>query len=231
MNIFIGFGYNVDDKWIKDLVFPLVESFDFNVYSGEDMHGEIISQGVKERILKAHGLLAFFTRREALTSGKYTSHRWVDNELGMAIDNNIPALEIREKLVDAQGGRPGDRQRIEFDLDDKAMLLVELAGILSKWKSKHDSTSLMILPDEIVQEARPYIKEGKLKCYYQFKNGNEETGKYETIPFRLPDSLGVDIKNIPSKNALIQMAIEGPGLSWSCGYQPFNLVPIKLQKD
>jgi hypothetical protein len=63
MNIFIGFGYNNNDQWIKELVFPLVHSFDASISTGEDLHGEIISQEVFERIKKADGVLAFLTPR------------------------------------------------------------------------------------------------------------------------------------------------------------------------
>jgi hypothetical protein len=59
MNIFICFGYNNDDKWIKDLVFPLVESFDATILTGEDLHGDVLSAGVTDRIKNRMGCLPF----------------------------------------------------------------------------------------------------------------------------------------------------------------------------
>jgi hypothetical protein len=32
MNIFVGFGYSEIDKWVKKLVFPLLESFDVKIF-------------------------------------------------------------------------------------------------------------------------------------------------------------------------------------------------------
>lgn len=115
MNIFICFGYNPDDQWIKEFIFPLVESYDVNITTGEDLQGLVLSQAVTDRIKESDAVLAFLTRRDALTNGRFTSHRWVYEEISTAIANNVRAVEIREKLVDAQGGLPGDRQRIEFD--------------------------------------------------------------------------------------------------------------------
>jgi hypothetical protein len=35
MRIFVGYGYNDRDKWIEDLVFPLLESFGCDVVEGK----------------------------------------------------------------------------------------------------------------------------------------------------------------------------------------------------
>jgi hypothetical protein len=231
MNIFIGFGYNNDDKWIKDLVFPLVESFDATIATGEDLHGQILSQGVTDRIKKADGVLAFLTRRDALASGRYTSHRWVYDELTTSIANNIPAVEIREKMVDAQGGLAGDRQRVEFDLDDKAKLLVELAKMLSAWRRNLKARRLFLLPRDIVQDARLYINKENLKCTYQFMNGSKESPVYAAKPFKFGQGLCVDIYKVPSEEALVQVTIEGPQFFWSSDYESVQLLPINLQKS
>ena len=75
MKIFIGFGYRPEDDWIKELVFPLVQCFDAEIMSGEDLHGEIITEGVKNKIKKSDGLLAFLTPRDQLASGQFTTHQ------------------------------------------------------------------------------------------------------------------------------------------------------------
>jgi hypothetical protein len=231
MNIFICFGYNNDDKWIKDLVFPFVESFDAAVVTGEDLQGQIISQEVTDRIKKSDGVLAFLTRRDALASGRYTSHRWVYDELTTSIANNVPAVEIREKMVDAQGGLPGDRQRIEFDLDDKAKLLVELARLLSAWRRNLKARRLFLLPKDIVQDARPFINRDTLKCTYQFMDGSRPSPEYAAKPFKFGQGLCVDIYNVPSEDALIQVTIQGPQFEWSSDYESVQLLSINLQRN
>lgn len=231
MNIFICFGYNNDDKWIKELVFPLVESFDAVVSTGEDLHGELLSQGVTDRIKKADGVLAFLTRRDVLPSGRFTSHRWVYDELSTSIANNIPAVEIREKLIDIQGGLPGDRQRVEFDLDDKAKLLLELAKLLSAWRRNLKPRRLFLLPKDIVQDARPLINTDRLKCTYQFMNGSKESLVYNGRPFKYGQGLCVDIYNVPSEEALVQVSIKGEGFEWSSDYESVQLLSINLQKN
>jgi hypothetical protein len=231
MKIFVGFGYNANDVWIKDLVFPIIKAFDAIVVTGEDLHGKIISQEVVDRIRKSDGMFAFLTRRDAIIDGKFTSHRWVYDELSTAISNNIPLVEIRDNKVDDQGGLPGDRQRVEFDLDNKAELIVELVEILADWKRKIIPRRMVILPKEIVQEARPYISNNTLTCTYKFMDGSKQSQEYNTTPFRFGQGLCVDVCNVPSEEALIQITLKGPQFSWTSDYESVKLLPINLQKD
>ncbi|MVT09999.1 hypothetical protein [Chitinophaga tropicalis] len=231
MKIFIGFGYNENDKWIKDLVIPLVQSFDATVITGEDLHGQIISQEVTNRIKDADGLLAFLTPREALASGKYTTHQWVKDELIIAINSGIPAVEIRANEVEAQGGIAGDRQRIEFSLDNKAKLLVDLAGLLSLWRRSLKSRRFFLLPRDIVQDARPYIRGEDLKCTYQFMHGSRESQVYKAKPFRFGQGLCVDIRHVPAEDCLVQVTLAGPQFEWSSNYESVQLLSINLQKS
>ncbi len=231
MNIFIGFGYNDNDKWIKDLVFPLVQSFDATIVTGEDLHGQILSLEVADRIKRADGVLAFLTQRDAMTNGKFTTHQWVRDELITAINHKVPAVEIREINIDAQGGIVGDRQRIEFALDDKAKLLVELAKMLSAWRRNLKARRLFLMPRDIVQDARAYINKEDLKCTYQFMNGSKESEIYKAKPFKFGQGLCVDIYNVPSEDSLVQVTITGPHFEWSSDYESVQLLSINLQKS
>ena len=231
MNIFVGFGYNDNDKWIKELVFPLLESFDVKISTGEDLHGQIISEEVKARIAKADGIITFLTRREKLESGKYTTHRWVDNELTTALSFDIPAVEIRDILVDSQNGISGDRQRIEFDLDNKAKLLVEVAKLLSSWRRNIKPRRLFLLPRDIVQDVRPHINKDTLSCTYRFITGSKESQEYKAKPFKYGQGLCVDVFNVPSEDSLVQVNIDGPNFEWSSAYESVQLLSINLQKN
>jgi hypothetical protein len=231
MNIFVGFGYNENDKWITELVFPLIECLDGNVITGEDLHGDIISQACIERIKNADGVLAFLTKREQMASGKYITHRWVTDELSAAVSNNIPAIEIRDKDVEISGGIYNDRQRITFDIDKKELLLVELVKALSAWRRKFVPKRLFLLPETIVKDVRPFIRNGGVKCQYQFREGNKESPLYETKPFPFGQGLCVDVYNVPADDALIQVSLSGPNLIWSSSFVSVQLLSINLEKE
>lgn len=231
MNIFVGFGYNENDEWIKELVFPIIESLDGTVITGEDLHGDIITQACIERIKNADAMLAFLTKRDQLPSGKYITHRWVTDELSVAISNNIPAIEIRDKDVEISGGIGSDRQRITFDVEKKEVLLVELVKALSAYRRRFIPKRLFLLPEVIVKDVRPFIRNGSIKCMYQFRLGNRESPQYETKPFPFGQGLCVDVFNVPSEEALIQVSLSGPNFIWSSSFVSVQLLSINLEKE
>ncbi len=230
MKIFIGFGYNEKDKWIKELVFPLVQAFDASIVTGEDLQGQILSQGVTDRIAKSDGVLAFLTPRDALANGEFTTHQWVRDELVTAIGKNIPAVEIREASVEKQGGIAGDRQRIEYSQVDKAALLVDLAKVLANWRRNLKARRFFLMPRDIVQDARAFINKEDLKCTYEFMDGSKRSEVYTAKPFKFGQGLCVDIYNVPSDDALVQVTLTGPQFEWSSDYESVQVLSINLQK-
>lgn len=231
MKLFIGFGYNQEDEWIRELVFPLAKAFDFTIATGEDLHGEIISNEVAERIRTSDAFLAFLTRRDELQNGKFTTHRWVTDELTTALNHRIAALEVRERMIDPQGGQQGDRQRLEFALENKAELLTELANVLATWRKKLTTKRLVLLPEEIVRQARPFIDTPQLTCTYRYMSGSKRSGEFTSTPFRLGQGLCVDVVNAPAEDALIQIKLKSPTFSWSSAYESIQLLSVNLQKD
>jgi hypothetical protein len=231
MKIFVGFGYNPDDEWIKELVFPLLISFDIDIVTGEDMHGQILSEGVKERIATSKGLLAFRTRRDSLGNGKFTSHDWVRDELINAVSVNVPAVEIRDVLVDGQGGGMiGNRQRVDFDLQEKDKLLVEIAKIVSIWKKNLPKTvCVQLFPPEIAGQVRLNIANDNLMCFYSFRIGNQTTPFQESKPFGFKGGLFVNILDIPPGDVLVLIKLVGPDFIWMSDSESVENVSINLK--
>ena len=224
MKLFVAFHYSEEDKWVKDLVIPLIVTLGIEVKTGENIHGEVIVQEVPDIIRDCDAMIGFVTT-------SWAQHPWVRDELVTALAIKIPALEIKDNALVNLGGITDGRQRIGFDAERKDFLLLQLAQILAKWKKRHTTRNLLLLPDEIMKTAKPHLVAGYVKCTYQFMDGNEESEQYETVPFRLPQALAVNIRNIPSENALIQLTIKGPNFSYSSGYQTFSFIPINLQQD
>jgi len=224
MKLFVAFHYHEEDGWIKDLIIPLIKDLDITVESGENMFGNIIVHEVPEKIRKSDCMIAFVTK-------SWIKNPWVRNELATAIGVGIPALEIRQKSIKIKEGISDGRQRIDFDPDRKEEMIVKLIPIIYEWKKKHDSRNLLILPENIMREAGKHIIEGYAKCTYQFKIGEDVTKLYEANLSPVANGIEIDIKNIPSSNAKINIILKGPDFLWYSGYQHFNLIPINLIKQ
>ena len=221
MNIFIAFGYQPQNDWIKELVFPLVRAFDFEVVTGEDLHGQVITTEVRNRIKEADALLGFITS---------DIHTWVEHELVLAMQGPQPAIEIREKNIAQIGGYLQDKQHLLFDLDAKAELLVQLATILSKWRRAFKFRRFVLNPKDLVLDVRPHMKHNSIKCGYQFRTGNTLSITHEAVPFKLGQVLCLDINHVPSEDSLVRFILTGPGLEWNSGFEPVDILTVNLEK-
>lgn len=229
MKVFVGFGYNENDKWVRELVIPFIQTLGCEVDTGEDMHGEDLSEGVITRITDCDACIGFLTKRgEPNTDGVYATHKWVIEELTLALGQKKPIFEIREKNIDSQKGITGKLQKYEFE--DKSYLLMEISKFIMKEKVKLTYKIFMLLPDEFVKEIKPQIND--IKCSYRFlyrmKYYEPEEAKLE----RFQGGYGIIIKKIPNDEALIEITVTGPNrLSWSSGFVSVGLMNVHLQKD
>lgn len=228
MRIFVGFGYNDRDKWVRDLVIPLVSSFGAEVVTGEDLHGEILSTAVIDRIRQSDCLIAFLTRRSQVADGTWTTHRWVTEELSAAIIAQKRVLEIRESGVDAQGGIAGDRQRLAYDENQRDRCLVEIAKAVGSW-ARGTYLRLQVLPGGVVDVLRPFLKTAQ--CTFRFlTSDNEETPEKPGRLLPIKGGLFLDIKDgLP--DALVQVRIQANGWSWVSSYESTDSVGIQLSKE
>src|SRR5258705_9793705 len=232
MKIFVGFGYNERDRWISAKVLPFIEELGCEVLTGEEMQGEQLPAGVEGRIQDCDACIGFLTKREQINnSGVFTTHRWVIEELAVALKNKKAVFEIRERGVDPQGGIMGDRQRLEFE--EKIDVMLEIAKFISKEKSKLTHKIFLLLPTEFTDEIRPHLKSRDTRCVYRFlyrgKFYEPEETKLEKLGER---ELGIIIRKIPSEEAQIEITIEGPNeICWSSSFISVGTMNIKLQKD
>lgn len=229
MKVFVGFGYNDRDAWIKELVLPFVEALGCEAVTGEEMHGEILSQGVIARIKECDACIGLMTRRGTPDAqGVYSTHWWVISELTNALSFNIPIFEIREKGVDSQRGETGDRQYYVFE--DRAALLLEIAKFIMKHKTQMTYKTFMLLPLEFSEAVKPFAKYAR--CTYTFLYKAKYYEPEETKLVRMQGGYGIIIKKIPDEEAQVEINIEYPGGgNWNSGFVSVGLMNIHLQKD
>ena len=230
MKIFVAFGYNERDKWIPNLVFPIIKAFGDEVVSGEEVQGEQITDAVIREIRQSNGLIAFATRRDKINKNRWTTHRWVTDELSHAIAFKLPVAEIRETGVDEQGGIAGDRQRIIYNESERDKCLVEIVKTLGNWHSS-DTIELKLLPSECIQAVRPLLKNPGLRCTYQILERNGMMGEEisaQILP--ITGGLFVRAKNVPPMS-FIQIRVECAGKTWSSEFENVESLGIHLHED
>lgn len=231
MKIFVAYGYNERDKWIPNLVFPIIKAFGDEVVTGEELQGEQITDAVIREIKQSDALMAFVTRRQKIDKVRWTTHRWVTDEISNALAFSLPVVEIREVGVDEQGGIVGDRQRIIYNESDRDKCLVEIVKTLGRWHSS-DSVEMQLLPEGCVQAIRPLLRNPSLRCTYKILDYSSGTQGSEIPTPILPKEGGLFVRaqNVP-RRSYIQIRVECSGKSWGSNFENIDSLGIPLHEE
>ena len=229
MRVFVAYGYNDRDKWIKDLVLPLIQAFGYDVVTGENTHGNPIICTVVQEIKGSDALIAFLTRRMEQGSLTNRTHEWVSQEVGSAMGKGAMLLPVREEGLDNQEGMTAGHQHITYREAEREKCLVEIATALGKWRSK-DIVRLQLFPQERAAEIKALLKEKGFRVQYGLLQDGREEPLSDTKILRIGSGLYVDLKDV-RKDALVQLQIDCQGKSWSSSYVTMNSVGIHLERD
>jgi hypothetical protein len=229
MRIFVGFGYNARDSWIPDMVFPIVRAFGDEVITGEDMPGEVLSEGVIERIRSSEALIGFLTRRgDPGPDGAFRTHRWVTDEISQAIAMKKPVVEVREAGVDAQGGIAADRQRLSYDEGSRDRCLVEIVKAIGAWH-RGSRLRLQLLPPEFSKEILPFLNQRDLDCSYSLLANDDIVPDLPTRVVPIGQGLFVLLNSVP-RNALVQVKVSYRGRTWSSSFESTDALGIQMRE-
>lgn len=230
MKIFVGYGFNERDQWVEDLVFPIIQAFGDDVITGKELQGEIITESVTQKIQQSNALIGFATRRDRINiEEKWTTHRWVIDEMATALTIGLPIIEVREKGVDDQGGIIGNRQRIDYEENKRDICMVDLVKTIGRWH-EGSSIKLQLLPDEYAQEMYSLLRDPRLRCAYKLLVDGRESNDIPIKIFPIKGGLFVEAKNVP-RQALIQVQVEHQGTTWISDYESTDSIGIRLRKD
>jgi len=227
MKIFVAYGYNDRDKWIKDLVFPIIEAFGAEVETGEITYDDTIPQSVENKIRRSDALIAFTTRRTTQDNIVWQTHRWVIEELAAARTLKKKFVEVRETGVDPQGGFTLANQRIEYDENARDKCLVEIVKAIGVWQS-NNLVRVQLLPEGIRSDLQPLLKDEGLSCKYVVRTGNYVEDAVPAKIERIKGGLFIDVPQLNSE-ALIQISIRYGSQEWSSDYESLNSYGIHLR--
>ncbi|MFN0097483.1 MAG: hypothetical protein ACKVS7_02330 [Gemmatimonadaceae bacterium] len=229
MKIFVGYGYNERDRWIEEDAIPLIQSFDFEVVTGKNGHGEQLSRMVQDRIGRTRAIIGFATRRIQTQAGTWTTHRWVTDELAHASALGVPIVEVREAGVDPQLGLQDGRVHMCFTENDRErFLLKELPPLLQRWRRELSKVRLQLLPDSIQGKIIAVYRQPEFQCVYRVMHEAEERTPVPTKVVPMPGGLFVDIDGVPD-GATVQIEVTHGGKSLVSRFESIDSVGVTLQ--
>jgi hypothetical protein len=218
MKLFVAYGYNAHDQWVKDLVIPIAQAFRFEVVTGEQTYGGAIPQTVLRKIQTSDAVIAFTTQRDPMANGAWTTHHWVLQEMAAAMAHGRPVVEVRDLGVEAQVGMQQGLQRIDYDEKNRELCLIKIVEALGTLRFNAMVEVQLLLPAQALEFIGPLAKEsGQLSCSYTYKDGSYKSSPYPTEVEAIKGGLFITIRDVPL-DALIQVRLQANGKTWSSDY-------------
>lgn len=228
MRLFVGYGYNSRDKWIENLVFPLVEALGCQIVHGKTTFGDSLAPEIKSLLLGSDAMLGFLTRREK-AGEKWSTHRWVIEELASAF-GQIPVVEVRELGVDPQNGMLAGIQRIQYCEQERDRCLVHIAQAISRIRDRIEYRIFRLEPTEFVSLFRTLLKKPGLRCSYRVMRRNTESDYREVAISPVAGGLQISVGALRATD-LIQVCVAYGDESWTSDYEPIDSIRLRLGKE
>ena len=201
--VFVGYGYNARDQWIEDQVFPILRALSLQILHGKDMHGEVLQDGIRDRIQQSDALIGFCTLREGHEGEAFNTHPWVRDEMAFALGLGLPVLEVREDGVSNPPGIAGDRQRIALSQHERLACVAELVTAVARWSMR----KLQLLPDPAREgDIRNIVRNPLFVARYRTRIDGVDSGHRKARVERVKGGIYMQALAVPD-DALVE--IEG----------------------
>lgn len=221
MQVFVGWAYEAD--WIENYAIPIIESYGVKVVTGKELHGQEITDGVKNLIKDSDAVIAFTTRRSQ-DGQQWRTSDWVVDEIKHAnAIEKTRILEVREEGVDYPNKINNERQYLVFPANDRLACLRDLAKVISRWTVM--SFKLNLMPEEFVSDIRTRLEtplqKKKYRCKYAITRRGEVIHQRDDARISR-DGVGlcIFVNDLPSEiftfpDAQIEVEVEAGDKWWT----------------
>jgi len=211
MKVFLAFSFRTEDKPLVNYVEQLLASQLVNMVTGERLGGEQLTPAVKARIEQADALVALLTRRDQLSSGGWTTHDWVKDEIGYARAKGKRAIALIEGGVNV-GGMYEPHECIHLIRDSVIDALLILSETVGLWKREQGRTvKVQILPQELAQKVG--ANGPGIRCMYRLCLNGKYGEWREAMPVPELGGTFLYLEGVQD-DQLIQIRVEEPNKVW-----------------
>jgi hypothetical protein len=233
MRVFVGYGYNDQDRWVEDYVFPLITAFGSEVMHGRAVYGGALPDEVMRTIRISDAMIGFRTRREARGQNEFSSHAWVEQELltAHAQEPRIPWVEVRQDGVIAPGGilEAADAQRIDYREADRALCLVKLAEALKRFRELSRVTQVRLGPSTEVELIISLLDHPTFSATCQVLRGAVQSPPQPAAVVPIKGGLFAQLRGVP-EGELVRITISAGGHVWRSSYESVDTVDIQVKE-
>jgi hypothetical protein len=232
LRIFVGWPYEV--TWVRDRIVPLIETYGAEALTGESLEGQVLTDGVKDKIRRAHAAIFFTNRRGEIPGapGAFATSPWVVDEIkhAQSVNPRARVYEIREQGVTYDNKIHDERQYTILAPGDVADAMLHVAKAVSQWRGL--SYKLQLLPEEFMKSLRPRLLEKKYNCTYELRESGQTVFGPEAVEIvREGHGLCLYLHQLPeSDRCYIEISVKAGDDQWTCGGIQVGTRDVVLEK-
>lgn len=225
--VFLAFAFRENDRQLANNIEQLLASHDVRVITGERLGGDALTPAVMDRIDQSEGLIGLLTQRDPIATGGYTTHQWVQDELGYARSKAKRAIALIETGVTV-GGAYAPNEHISLDRQDLLPSFLALSDTIGEWKRDIGRMiKVRILPPKLGVRLGQGTE--TVKCRYRLYVGGNSTDWKESTPVPEPGGTFVFLEGVHDHHTIQLEIIEDQKPTWLSIASP-QWVQIQLSR-
>jgi hypothetical protein len=229
MRVFVAFGYRREERWVRELVVPILTSLDISIESGTELPGRAIGPEIRRRIERSTAVIGFLLRRQKLPDGKWTTSDWVRQEIEAGLGLNKDVVQVVEKGVRPPGGQLPNLQRLTYDPRARDAFLVDFTRHIRDWI--RGVVFVRLEPHQLTNALNRPGAERDRFCEYQIISDGQVARNARAEVLGLGGGLYVKLTGFsPGSHANLTIAVGGQ--RWFCRGVPHTqpFVPMQLKR-
>ena len=225
--VFVAFSFREEERFLVSTIDHLAASHFIKVVTGEDLGGEQLTPAVQKRIDQSDGLIGLLTRRDEKTSGGWTTHQWVQDELAYARTKGKLGIALIEEGVEV-GGLYAPHEYIRLDRNKPLKAFVTLSETFGTWKWEAGRiVKVQILPASLAEKVGGA---NGCKCRHRFVVEGKFSEWKEVSVVPEPGGTFVYLEGVRDDH-MIQLAVEAENTKWvSPAASQWMQIQLKMEK-
>ena len=210
--IFVASSFHDYDRDLVNQVSSVIEALNMRPQAGRNMGGEALEESIKQRIENCDGLVALFTKRQAVDN--WQTHPWVIGEFSHALSMRLPAIAVVEDGIDWSVTPWAGRQRITLHRDRSAEAMLDLTRQIGAWQRDAGITLQVLLSNPDVLQSYMQMPDGLVISYRYIQRAR--AGDFVKCTTVYPDAnaIVVVLQGIPGPDSSVELKIEFGAKLW-----------------
>ena len=232
MRVFVAYGYEPEELWVRRLVIPMLVNVGLEVIDGEEIFGAEINPALRRRIESADALIGFLLQRHKNPKnpdGTFRPSVYVEQEINVAVGLDKAVIQVVQDGVSPVSGMLQGTQHLNYSESAQADFLVTLLRHVRDLIE--GEVYIRLGPQRLVSDIAAQGLSGAKPCTYDVLHQGHVIRRGTSRVFGMGGSLCIKLVGFREGHSA-NLEIEAKGVRWSrIGVDHSNpLISVELSR-